>query len=260
MSLLDHFSRWRPLVGSVWGSWTTRRCRNSMRGGMPVDEMRDKKMVLTSSSYGSRYTSGEELYRSEVGLRTAVNELNKLESVTHELKLEVRPGIVHYKFGRLAALLSSAPSLNCNDVVDVGVITSLLSSSYYHQLERERMREEERRRQEAADYRRSVSSQPSSSSSSRTGSSSSSPSADGRNDTVGDAGSRFPFSTPELELPRLFDLETLGLLGQWEEVGGNFLLRPPDHEINVPRGVIHFLGGGFCGRSTPSKLQVRLHG
>lgn len=46
--------------------------------------------------------------------------------------------------------------------------------------------------------------------------------------------------------PFLFpDLESIGLRGRWEELDGNFLLRPPTD--TPPSGVIHFLGGAFVG-------------
>jgi hypothetical protein len=44
------------------------------------------------------------------------------------------------------------------------------------------------------------------------------------------------------------DVEAIGISGRWEEVEGNFVLRPPLGE--TPLGVIHFLGGAFVGAIT----------
>ena len=41
------------------------------------------------------------------------------------------------------------------------------------------------------------------------------------------------------------DVESIGIRGRWEEVDGNYLLRPPTE--TAPLGVIHFLGGAFVG-------------
>ena len=52
-----------------------------------------------------------------------------------------------------------------------------------------------------------------------------------------DSGSKLP-------LP-LLNMESIGLLGKWEEYYGNFLLKPA--QGIQPIGVIHFLGGAFVG-------------
>ena len=41
------------------------------------------------------------------------------------------------------------------------------------------------------------------------------------------------------------DIDSIGLKGRWEELEGNYLLRPPVN--TTPIGVIHFLGGAFVG-------------
>ena len=41
------------------------------------------------------------------------------------------------------------------------------------------------------------------------------------------------------------DVESIGIRGRWEEIDGNYLLRPPTD--STPVGVIHFLGGAFVG-------------
>eukprot|EP00636_Phaeomonas_parva_P003374 CAMPEP_0118867394 /NCGR_PEP_ID=MMETSP1163-20130328/11013_1 /TAXON_ID=124430 /ORGANISM="Phaeomonas parva, Strain CCMP2877" /LENGTH=480 /DNA_ID=CAMNT_0006801803 /DNA_START=79 /DNA_END=1521 /DNA_ORIENTATION=- len=46
-----------------------------------------------------------------------------------------------------------------------------------------------------------------------------------------------------------FDIESLGLSGDWEDIGGNLVLRPPEGQ--EARAVVHFLGGAFVG-ATPS--------
>jgi len=75
---------------------------------------------------------------------------------------------------------------------------------------------------------------------------------------AGTSGGGFPF--PEPELPDFLDLKTLGLMGRWEEVGGNFLLRPPDHATNPPKAVLHFLGGAFVGAAPHLTYRYLLTG
>jgi acetyl esterase/lipase len=75
---------------------------------------------------------------------------------------------------------------------------------------------------------------------------------------AGASGGGFPF--PEPELPDFLDLKTLGLMGRWEEVGGNFLLRPPDHATNPPKAVLHFLGGAFVGAAPHLTYRYLLTG
>ena len=41
------------------------------------------------------------------------------------------------------------------------------------------------------------------------------------------------------------DVDSIGIRGRWEELDGNYLLRPPTD--TAPLGVIHFLGGAFVG-------------
>lgn len=61
----------------------------------------------------------------------------------------------------------------------------------------------------------------------------------------------------KLPLP-LFDLESIGLSGRWEEVGGNFLLRPPEG-VEV-KAVLHFLGGAFVGAAPHITYGYLLNG
>lgn len=55
-----------------------------------------------------------------------------------------------------------------------------------------------------------------------------------------------------------FDVETLGLRGRWEEMGGNYLLRPPDDE--APKALLHFLGGAFVGAAPHLTYNYLLSG
>jgi acetyl esterase/lipase len=64
-------------------------------------------------------------------------------------------------------------------------------------------------------------------------------------------------SPTRLPLP-LFNLESVGLAGDWEEMEGNFILRPPPE---VPaRAVIHFLGGAFVGAAPHLTYRYLLEG
>jgi hypothetical protein len=47
-----------------------------------------------------------------------------------------------------------------------------------------------------------------------------------------------------LPLPFL-DIKSIGILGKWKKMHGNFVLLPPDNV--TPLGVIHFVGGAFVG-------------
>eukprot|EP00638_Chattonella_subsalsa_P003464 CAMPEP_0117758720 /NCGR_PEP_ID=MMETSP0947-20121206/15571_1 /TAXON_ID=44440 /ORGANISM="Chattonella subsalsa, Strain CCMP2191" /LENGTH=449 /DNA_ID=CAMNT_0005579011 /DNA_START=267 /DNA_END=1616 /DNA_ORIENTATION=+ len=61
----------------------------------------------------------------------------------------------------------------------------------------------------------------------------------------------------KLPLPFL-DIESLGLKGDWEEMGGNYLLRPPE---DVPvKALIHFLGGAFVGAAPHLTYKYLLEG
>ncbi len=75
---------------------------------------------------------------------------------------------------------------------------------------------------------------------------------------AGAAGGGSPF--PEPGVPDFLDVKTLGLMGRWEEVGGNFLLRPPDHATNPPKAVLHFLGGAFVGAAPHLTYRYLLTG
>lgn len=86
----------------------------------------------------------------------------------------------------------------------------------------------------------------------------SSSSTSGSSSVGGGGGPSFAF--PEPELPDFLDVKSLGLAGRWEEVGGNFLLRPPDHATNPPRAVLHFLGGAFVGAAPHLTYRYLLTG
>jgi hypothetical protein len=60
-----------------------------------------------------------------------------------------------------------------------------------------------------------------------------------------------------LPLP-LYDVDSVGLRGSWEELGGNFLLRPPKDV--TPKAVIHFLGGAFVGAAPHLTYNYLLNG
>ncbi|CAN0277156.1 unnamed protein product, partial [Ectocarpus sp. 4 AP-2014] len=60
-----------------------------------------------------------------------------------------------------------------------------------------------------------------------------------------------------LPLP-FFDVESVGLKGRWEEMGGNFLLRPPDDQ--APKALVHFLGGAFVGAAPHLTYNYLLSG
>ncbi|CAN0400652.1 unnamed protein product, partial [Hapterophycus canaliculatus] len=55
-----------------------------------------------------------------------------------------------------------------------------------------------------------------------------------------------------------FDVESVGLTGRWEEMGGNFLLRPPDGQ--APKALLHFLGGAFVGAAPHLTYNYLLNG
>lgn len=55
-----------------------------------------------------------------------------------------------------------------------------------------------------------------------------------------------------------FDVESLGLRGRWEEMGGNFLLRPPNGQS--PKALLHFLGGAFVGAAPHLTYNYLLSG
>ncbi|CAM9399369.1 unnamed protein product, partial [Scytosiphon promiscuus] len=55
-----------------------------------------------------------------------------------------------------------------------------------------------------------------------------------------------------------FDVESVGLTGRWEEMGGNFLLRPPDDQ--APKALLHFLGGAFVGAAPHLTYNYLLNG
>lgn len=61
----------------------------------------------------------------------------------------------------------------------------------------------------------------------------------------------------KLPLP-FFDVESVGLRGRWEEMGGNFLLRPPDDQ--APKALVHFLGGAFVGAAPHLTYNYLLSG
>lgn len=61
----------------------------------------------------------------------------------------------------------------------------------------------------------------------------------------------------KLPLP-FFDVESVGLRGRWEEMGGNFLLRPPNGE--APKALVHFLGGAFVGAAPHLTYNYLLSG
>ena len=50
----------------------------------------------------------------------------------------------------------------------------------------------------------------------------------------------------KLPLP-FMNIEKLGLIGNWQEKYGNFILKPTNSNGTKPIGVIHFLGGAFAG-------------
>ena len=50
----------------------------------------------------------------------------------------------------------------------------------------------------------------------------------------------------KLPLP-FMNIEKLGLIGNWQEKYGNFILKPTNSSGTKPIGVIHFLGGAFAG-------------
>lgn len=50
----------------------------------------------------------------------------------------------------------------------------------------------------------------------------------------------------KLPLP-FMNIEKLGLIGNWQEKYGNFILKPTNNNGTKPIGVIHFLGGAFAG-------------
>jgi hypothetical protein len=68
------------------------------------------------------------------------------------------------------------------------------------------------------------------------------------------------FSSFQPDLPDFLDVKTMGLMGRWEEIGGNFLLRPPDHETSPPKAVLHFLGGAFVGAAPHLTYRYLLTG
>lgn len=70
----------------------------------------------------------------------------------------------------------------------------------------------------------------------------------GRKENVNHASSRFWGKDGTVnETPSFSDLDTLKI-GQWEEMHGNFLLRPA-LESGPPRALVHFLGGAIVGAS-----------
>jgi len=60
------------------------------------------------------------------------------------------------------------------------------------------------------------------------------------------------------KIPLPFMNEKIGLQGNWEEVGGNFLLRPPK-DVQV-KALIHFLGGSFVGAAPHLTYRYLLEG
>ncbi|CAM9615467.1 unnamed protein product, partial [Sphacelaria rigidula] len=72
-------------------------------------------------------------------------------------------------------------------------------------------------------------------------------------ETTGNRGS----GSGRLPLP-FFDVDTLGLRGRWEEMGGNFLLRPPNGQ--APKALLHFLGGAFVGAAPHLTYNYLLSG
>jgi len=176
-----------------------------------------------------RYTSRQEIYRSEIGLRMALSELDKVEAT--------------------AQLLRAQEEQERRETA-------------------ERQADADRLRDQLAGGRagrRSSSMAEAESAADASGSEAAGGTSPFTNPFVGAAGQAgassgggFPF--PEPELPDFLDLKTLGLMGRWEEVGGNFLLRPPDHGSNPPKAVLHFLGGAFVGAAPHLTYRYLLTG
>jgi hypothetical protein len=98
--------------------------------------------------------------------------------------------------------------------------------------EEQELRDEEERRRKQAELKAAFSppppaSAPSSPTQAPTGTEAS------PNDGKGFADWMRNVPFPEPNITRPFDIESLGLLGNWQELGGNFVLRPPGEE---PRG------------------------
>jgi len=177
----------------------------------------------------NRYTSRQELYRSETGLRMALSELDKVEAT--------------------ASLLRAQEEQERQDTAerqaDADRLRAQLGGGGPRGGRRSSSKEDEGAGAAAGGETAG-------------GNSPFTNPFAGAAGGAGTSGGGFPF--PEPELPDFLDLKTLGLMGRWEEVGGNFLLRPPDHATNPPKAVLHFLGGAFVGAAPHLTYRYLLTG